>query len=164
MAATTDYHNATDSDANNTDTLNKTAIPNYGRSSFVRSASGRKLLKTNAHISICHPSLSRPFEAIFRTTTMPKPRKLSYCLQDRSNPSHSQVWDPWRVGGGNVTNTHLPCGYLTFSILLPFFYLVHIKHSLRHKHVDHATSTLLYPHVPYLYKLVSRVLCSLPSL
>ena len=73
-AATTDYHNATD--ANNTGTLNKIAIPSYGRSSFVRFANGRKLLKTNAHISICHPSLSRPFEVIFRTTTMPEPRKL----------------------------------------------------------------------------------------
>ena len=43
---------------------------------FVKSANGRKLLKTNAHISICHPSLSRLFEEIFHTTTTPKPRKL----------------------------------------------------------------------------------------
>ena len=57
----------------------------------------------------------------------------------------------------------LPCGYLTFFTLLPFFYLVPIKHafSLHYKHVDHATFTSLHPHVLYLYKLVSRVLCSL---
>ena len=77
-AATTDYHNATD--VNNTGTLNKIAIPNYGRFSFARFANGRKLLKTNAHISICHPSLSKPFEVIFRTTTTSKPRKLRLLL------------------------------------------------------------------------------------
>ena len=69
-------------------------------------------------------------------------------------------------GKRGVTNTRPPCSYLTFSILLTFFYLIHIKHAfpLHHKHVDHAISTLLYPHVLYLYKLVSRVPGSLPSL
>ena len=63
-------------------------------------------------------------------------------------------------------NMRLQCGCLTFSIPLPYLRLIHIKHasSLRCKHVDHATLTLLQPCVPYLYKLVSRVLCSLPSL
>ena len=68
-----DYRNATD--ANNMGTLNQTVIPHYDHSYFARSASGRKLLKTNAHISICHPSLSRRFEAIFRTMTTFKTQK-----------------------------------------------------------------------------------------
>ena len=60
------------------------------------------------------------------------------------------------------------CVYHTAASLLPPFYLIAIKHAftLYYKHVDHAvfTCTLPYPHGIYLYKLVSRVSCSLPSL
>ena len=66
----------------------------------------------------------------------------------------------------SVTNMCSPCGCLTFFTFLPLFYLIPIKHafSLHYKHVDHAIFTSSYPHGIYLYKLVSRVLCSLPSL
>ena len=65
-----------------------------------------------------------------------------------------------------VTNMRLPYGCLFFLAFLPLFYLITIKHAstLHSKHVDHAIFTLPYPHGIYLYKLVSRVSCSLPSL
>ena len=63
-------------------------------------------------------------------------------------------------------NMRLPYGCLTFLTFLPLFYLITIKHAstLHYKHVDHATFALLYSHGIYLYKLVSRVSCTLPSL
>ena len=74
-----------------------------------------------------------------------------------------------------VMNMRLPYGYLPFLAFLPLFYLITIKHAstlhskphastLHSKHVDHAIFTLPYPHGIYLYKLVSRVSCSLPGL
>ena len=56
--------------------------------------------------------------------------------------------------------------YLTFLAFLLHLYLITIKHAstLHYKHVDHATFALLYSHGIYLYKLVSRVSCTLPSL
>ena len=58
------------------------------------------------------------------------------------------------------------CVYHTAASLLPSFYLIAIKHAftLYYKHVNHAVSTLLHLHGIYLYKLASRVSCSLPSL
>ena len=65
-----------------------------------------------------------------------------------------------------VMNMRLPYGYLPFLAFLPLFYLITIKHAstLHSKHVDHAIFTLPYLHGIYLYKLVSRVSCSLPGL
>ena len=77
-AATTDYHNAID--ANNMDTLNKIATPNYNCSYSVRSASGNEPLKTTVRISTCHRLLLKPLEATFRMTKMLKPRKLRLLL------------------------------------------------------------------------------------
>ena len=76
-AATTDYCNVTD--ANNTDTLNKTAIPRYGRSYSARFASGRKLLKITVRISTCHQWPLKHSEATSLTTrTFKNPENSDY--------------------------------------------------------------------------------------
>ena len=163
--ATTDYRNATD--VNSMDTLNKTATLHYGHSYSVTFASGNGLLKTIVLTSTCPQSPLKPLEVTFLTTKTLKTQKTQIIV-DKTTVIHrkSQVWDPWRIGEGNVTNMCSPYGCLTFLALLLHLYLIPIKHAftLHYKHVDHAIFTSLYPHGIYLYKLVSRVLCSLPSL
>ena len=162
MGATTGYRNATD--VNSTDTLNKTATLHYGPSYSLKFANGNRILKTIVLTLTCPQSLSKPLEVTFLTTKMLKTH--NYCQQDHSNPLYSQVWDPWRVGEGNVMNMCSPYGCLIFFTPLLHLCLIPIKpaFTLRYKYVDHAIFTSLYPHGIYLYKLVSRVLCSLPSL
>ena len=150
-----------------TDTLNKIATLHYGRSYSVKSANGNALLKTTAPILTCLQSPSRPSEAIFPMTKMLKIQKTQIIV-DKTTVIHHTVKSGILDGLERVMLW--TCVYHTaasfFLAFLPPLYLITIKHAftLHYKHVDHAIFALLYLHDIYLYKLVSRISCSLPSL